>query len=74
MEGIAMLRRLGIGLIAGQRRGHADHLHEADDGAENYAAKIKPVGVKPVICKPAKSVAQKNCRRNDEAYFRIAGR
>lgn len=74
VEVIAILRRLGIVIIAGKRRGHSDHLYEADDRAENYSAKVKPVSVKPVIPETAECVSQKNCRRNDEANFGIARR
>lgn len=65
---------LGIRLVAGKRSRHSDHLRKTDDGAENHSAKIEPVSMKPVIAQPANCVSQKNRRRNNKSYFRIAGR
>src|SRR5580692_10960577 len=66
--------RLGVRLVAGQGRSHADHLRKSDDGAEDYSRNVEPMGVQPVISESAKSIAEKDCRGNDETDLRIASR
>jgi hypothetical protein len=55
-----------VRLITRQGRSHADHLHEPYDRPEDHSCKVEPVGMKPVIRKSAKSVAEENCCGDDE--------
>jgi len=64
----------GIRFVARQRGSHANHLREANHRAEDYSHEVDPIGVQPVVSKPAQSVAQENRRRNNKADLGVASR
>jgi len=52
--------------------GHADHLDESNDRAEDQTSQVEPRSVKPVIAEFAEDETENNGGRNNKTDFGVA--